>query len=400
MNYSPILKNTPSLDQLCKENILPFFSDQSISFISKLAKLIRSDKELNTNTELQSLAFWMRTSHLKSLCKKYFITHHNTFRSATGNVFHIAPANVDSIFLYSWLLSLLTGNKNILRVSNKTRNRLSGLFSILDTLFSMPEYQAIAKRTMLISYDHNQDTTAQLTNKCDMRIIWGGDDTINTIRRTPPRPNAKELAFPNKFSLAIFNAEKIISNDIHKLVRNFYNDTYYFNQLACSSPRMIFWLGDSSAIDIAKKKFWYAFENFVLSKKPSNIEYSSIANKQLTTQSIAITNDVIIPRTQSNLVTRIDLCSTAIPESLHCGNGVFFEKNARNLANVFDTFQSHYQTVVCYGVTSTDIQHAWGENQPTASIRFVKPGEALNFSEVWDGYNLIYELSRIISINV
>src|SRR5229473_1854189 len=38
-------------------------------------------------------------------------------RFPRGLVFHVPPANVDTIFVYSWALSALAGNRNVVRIS-------------------------------------------------------------------------------------------------------------------------------------------------------------------------------------------------------------------------------------------------------------------------------------------
>ena len=67
--------------------------------------------------EIVSLAFWFRHAHLKQVLgeSKSDISQKNVNR-----IFHIAPANVDTVFMYSLLLSVLCGNKNIVRISQRS----------------------------------------------------------------------------------------------------------------------------------------------------------------------------------------------------------------------------------------------------------------------------------------
>ena len=44
--------------------------------------------------------------------------------------------------------------------------------------------------------------TARLSASCDVRVIWGGDGTVRTIRATPLPPHATELTFPDRSSIA------------------------------------------------------------------------------------------------------------------------------------------------------------------------------------------------------
>ncbi len=42
-----------------------------------------------------------------------------TLRFPQGLVFHIAPGNADTVFVYSWALAALAGNRNVVRVSER-----------------------------------------------------------------------------------------------------------------------------------------------------------------------------------------------------------------------------------------------------------------------------------------
>ena len=64
------------------------------------------------------------------------------------------------------------------------------------------------------------------------------------------------IFFSDRYSIAMINTNKILnlSNEkLFKLCKNFYNDTYLFDQNACTSPQSILWIGNNSLI--AKKNF-------------------------------------------------------------------------------------------------------------------------------------------------
>ena len=65
--------------------------------------------------------------------------------------------------------------------------------------------------------------------------------------RTIPIPaHAKEIIFSDKYSICIINSEKLNklkNTEIVKIAEKFYNDTFLFDQNACSSPHLILWLG-------------------------------------------------------------------------------------------------------------------------------------------------------------
>ncbi|WP_420872013.1 acyl-CoA reductase [Cohnella rhizosphaerae] len=54
---------------------------------------------------------------------------------------------------------------------------------------------------------------------------------------------ATELTFANRFSFSVLSAnaiEEAAEAEMDRLVQQFYNDCYWFQQMACSSPRLVF----------------------------------------------------------------------------------------------------------------------------------------------------------------
>ena len=55
--------------------------------------------------------------------------------------------------------------------------------------------------------------------------------------------------FNDKTSISIINLDEVLNlsqNKIKKLCRNFFNDTYLFDQNACTSPKIIIWIGNKN----------------------------------------------------------------------------------------------------------------------------------------------------------
>ena len=76
---------------------------------------------LREHPEAVALGFWMRPAALARMRTEFeaSIPRHQ-LAVPRGLAFHITPANVDTLFVYSWVLSLLVGNANIVRVSSRS----------------------------------------------------------------------------------------------------------------------------------------------------------------------------------------------------------------------------------------------------------------------------------------
>lgn len=128
MKYQVIAPINGSINSIIASKTLPAFSESVIEFIAALSNKILTSTVFNKNPELIAMAYWMRKSKIAKLEQAYFANSKHEramIRLARGTVFHISPSNVDTIFMYSLLLSMLVGNCNIVRLSSKQNDQLN-----------------------------------------------------------------------------------------------------------------------------------------------------------------------------------------------------------------------------------------------------------------------------------
>ena len=121
-------------------------------------------------------------------------------------------------------------------------------------MLARPLHTKLADYLSCIRYNHaDRAVTNRLSALSDARVIWGGDAKITEIRRSPIPPEAVELTFPNRESILLIDSEAWVACD-HKdcVAQAFYTDTYECEQQACSSPRLIAWLGLCSTEPLAQ----------------------------------------------------------------------------------------------------------------------------------------------------
>jgi hypothetical protein len=75
-------------------------------------------------------------------------------------------------------------------------------------------------------------------------------------------------------------------------------------------------------------------------------------------------------------------------------SGFFFEQDIDDLADVLPICGERLQTLVYYGFSKAEISSFLDEYRPKGIDRFVPIGKSMDFSLVWDGHDLIRELSR------
>lgn len=400
-HYTPLASNAPSVEQLASTPALMPFADETLQFIEALSVNLIQLPESRTFPEMLALAFWMRKANLVRLKEQMQQRVGDALLVPRGTVFHIAPSNVDTIFVYSWFLSLLCGNRNIVRLSSRSSIQTETLISTISKLLSLPEHAAIAERNLLVRYAPNDQVTALFSGACDVRVIWGGNTTVEQIRQIPLPATSTEVAFANKYSLAVISAEAWLTanEETHaKWVKGFYNDAYWFDQMACSSPRLIAWLGEKTNARKASDHFWSMVAQ-QLSSRRTTFGDADYVNKLLASDELAIESTVSILQGEDNNIVRVWLDTPALHEERHCGAGLFFECALGQLDDIHPLLNRTVQTVSYAGISPKEIRDFIKEKPPTGIDRWVPMGHALDFSPVWDGFDLLRVFMREITID-
>jgi len=401
MNYSIIAPNHINEKKILTAKTLSPFSEVVLDFIDAVSTRIINDTSLDKYPELKAMAFWMRKKHIKKLKIEFESKKNDRICVPRGIAFHITPSNVDTIFVYSWFISMMLGNINIIRLSNNENEQLIILINILKGLLEKNEFETIKNRVLLIRYPHDDAITRYFSSLCDMRIIWGGDETIHKIRLIPLKSTGIDITFGDKFSFSIINASYFLAlNEKINCIDSFYNDAFWFSQMACSSPKLIIWVGNHETTRQAKKIFWQLLEQLVIEKNKEFVSVSAI-NKHVAAYALAIQHPVKIQETKTNLIHRILLNHySEINEELHCGAGLFYELNIKELNEIAPFILRKHQTASILGFNKHEIKEFVLNNSVSGIDRFVPIGKALEFSQVWDGIDLFTSLTRVIDVSM
>lgn len=390
-NFSGIFYLTGSEDILKNMPFVPvreMFSDRTIEFLGALSKELLSDKRTKEYADVMSYAFWIRKMSLLKEKENY----PNVFqRVGRGVAFHIAPSNVPINFAVSFTSALLAGNACIVRVSNKDFVQVDIVVEALRRLYS-EQFPDMEKYLCLIRYEHSEETTQTLSDLCDVRIIWGGNRTIEIIRKATLPPRAIELSFADRHSLAVIDADEYLKANSLQVAKDFYTDTYYTDQNACSSPRVVIWRGDN--VKKAQEKFWAA----LLEEVKRQYEFQPIlASDKLNSLCKFATNHVAKKQGKDNLIYRIQ-----VPElyedlmEYKTGGGYFFEYSTNNMEDMVPLLNKSCQTISYYGINPEEIRSVVYNNGVKGVDRIVPMGHTMDLTFIWDGYSMIETMSRIV----
>lgn len=382
------------------ESISPFDS-RSVAFVNQFSKKLLLRKDIRNYPELAVLATFFKKKNVEMQERLYMHSDTGSVNLARGVVLHIAPANVDSIFLYSSLISLLCGNVNIIRLSQRTNEQLTILLEILNELM-IGEFSWVKKRLILLTYPHDDFITKAFSKRCNARVVWGGDETVSNIRKIEMRPTAVEICFPDRFSSCVIKSERINHASDEELVdvaKKFYNDTVWFAQQACSSPKMLAWVGSTDDCVLAKNRFWSVYDELLVAMDFENSGSMSM-DRLVSCCLVASVSESKLGSSVGSFPLRLEV-TTKISDtikSFHGGNGLFVEKEFCILNDFISTITDKDQTLSYFGFCNDELTLVTNQLPFDAGARFVKIGSALDFSPIWDGVNLYAFYTRKFQI--
>lgn len=297
------------------------FADDILEFINRVSRALMEDPRSKNYSDVVTLGFWLRKGSMLKL-KARFDKHDTNIHMGRGIAFHIAPSNVPVNFAYSLFAGLLTGNGNIIRVPSKDFGQIEiiadSINTVLDKFVDLKPYIA------LVRYDRDRDVNDYLSSIADTRIIWGGDATIEDVRKSPLLARSTEIAFADRYSIAVIDSDAYMKrHDRTAVAFDFYNDTYFTDQNACTSPGIVIWIG--SRKNEAKKVFWNELHKLV--EKKYGFQPIQGVNK-LTSSYLSVVTiaGAKIVEHDDNLVIRVEV--SAITENLmdwRDNGGFFFE---------------------------------------------------------------------------
>lgn len=374
------------------------FSPERLDVLARLAARLAADTTIGALPEVRAFAFSIRRAAIERLRESYAaLATGDSLLVARGVVLHFAPANVDTVGLYSWLWAFLTGNASIVRVSSRRTSLAEALDALVEQ--ALADTPDLASANRWVAYDHAEAITAALCETADVRMIWGGDRAVSQIRAVPARLATVDIVFRDRVSVSVLDGEWIASAGDRALddaACRFTADLVTFHQAACSSPRTIFWVCETDGV---RRRWWEAVLRDLDRRGYAPPE--GAATRKLAAATLAAA------RGQVSAVHALAPALTVLtggkgPVVDHeCGWGFIDERaDGLSLAGVAETLDSRVQTVSTLGFEAGALR-AFAEVAARKGVdRVVPVGAALQFDRYWDGHDLFISLSRRVGMRV
>jgi hypothetical protein len=231
-----------------------------------------------------------------------------------------------------------------------------------------------------------------------MRVIWGGDHTVSTIRRLALPPHADEIVFGDRFSLAAIEAAAYLTLDESRrtgLAKQFFDDSFWFDQMACSSPRLVVWCGTQTDQVTASADFFPRVNAYALQRTVAQPAQSM--HRFLSSCSAVLDRPVSGYRRFATLSV-LTLSTLTEFRRDHPGGGLFFECHVKRLVDIAPALRRRDQTLTWFGFEANELKNLVSRLNGRALDRIVPIGQALQFGRFWDGHDLLQSFCRQVFV--
>ncbi len=384
-------------DKIVYNNIQEPYNENILNFLEELSKRLSKIKNVAKYPDILAAAFFCRKANL--INKKKDFLKFNEFRVGLGLTMHISPSNTPINFFYTLIFGLITGNTNIVKVPSNPFPQIDLICKTINELLKK-KFKYLTKYIKIIRYDkNNKEFINKISLICDARVIWGGDETINEIRKNSLKPRAFDVSFADRYSLCIINTKKFLDlnqNQKQKIINNFYNDTFILDQNACSSPHLVLWEGGGSKK--AKQLFWNLLDKTTKSKYQL-FESSAVDKYTQICKSLMQNTNIKKYTFFGNTLSALELKKIDNKIVDYRGQwGYFFDYDLKKISDFKFLHSKKIQTITYFGFNPKLIKNIILKYNLSGIDRLVPIGQALDLSFIWDGYDINKILTRVIDI--
>jgi acyl-CoA reductase-like NAD-dependent aldehyde dehydrogenase len=152
-----------------------------------------------------------------------------------GVVCHWVAGNVPLLGMFSWAISALLGNVNVVRVSSRQDDLLTPLLREIGSISD--DGRALMQETLVLQFDRDDTAShAAMSAVADVRIAWGGRDAVESVIGLPSEWDCDTIVLGPRVSIAAIDPAHVNTKILSRLA----SDIVYFDQQACSSPQFVF----------------------------------------------------------------------------------------------------------------------------------------------------------------
>jgi len=243
---------------ICREALAAMPLDAIIKILDALGKNVLKKPEINTLPGVSYISLWLRRENLDRICKvnysdKRYLdgfckneTNVLMMAQPRGIVCHWIAANMPTLGFFSIVQAVLSKNGSMVKMPKEYVPLILSILRELPAISAEYEGTTYSGKTVLaaiavVTFEgRSTGVSEKFSLAADCRIIFGGSEAVRAISHLPCRDHCETIIFGPKYSFAVFDRDYIESDGFKKALDAFVKDVAVFNQMACSSPHVLF----------------------------------------------------------------------------------------------------------------------------------------------------------------
>jgi len=383
--------------EAARQHLAAPFAPERVELVASVAETLLGPKRPAASGPIAHFAFWTRRAALMKLAASFKARiPENTLARPRGLVFHLPPQNVETIFLYSWALAYLAGNANIVRLPNEIS---AAMRAIVDLFLARLEAQGEPSQSF-VHYPSESDLGAKISALSDARVVWGGDAKVALFAPLPLRNGGKAIWFGDRFSFSTIRGAALGELDdkaLRALAKRLHNDVFVFDQMACSSPHALYVVGEAEAHWPAVKRLLDASAlEWTMGDPKAHVGHA--IGKMTAAFYAAATGRASSANWQNTNLTSV-VASAPERQEIRVGGGFLSVVFIPSLAEVTSFIRESDQTITYFGWERGEIEKVAASRAGPGVARWAPIGTALDFDFIWDGYDIPFELTRLVRVS-
>ena len=304
-----------------------------------------------------------------------------------GVACHWVAGNVPLLGVFSWALSAVVGNVNVVRVSTRADDLLSPMLELLSRV--SPVGFSLSADTLVLRFPRDDDASHRaMSAVADVRIAWGGREAVESVLGLPARWDAETVILGPRMSLAVIDPDLVTDRVLSRLA----TDVAYFDQQACSSPQWVFVrrTGPPSAFDRFVNRFTEAFSAQAITLGRHTLDCGETYQIELDRARVLLEGGQL----HRDGETRWTVAVLDAPNArVACANRFVQVIPYEDVSEVVKWIPENVQTAVTL-LPEDEAGRFTAAAALQGVCRFPRPGEGNHFENPWDGIALISRLTR------
>lgn len=164
-----------------------------------------------------------------------------------GIVAQWIAGNIPTLAVFSFVLSALAKNVNLVRVPKESHAVVERMLAVLaeTQVEGLSGAELLAGASFFYFPGEDRELHTALSLRADARVVWGGQATLATVLALPRHEHVEDIVFGPKFSLGFVDAaarDRVAGGD--EIARSIVRDILFVEQSACSSPHILYVEGE------------------------------------------------------------------------------------------------------------------------------------------------------------